>query len=146
MASAQAPGLAKLISEVHDIHAAMGRIDRECPRHLSGIPNQQEASARNLLHYMALRSHDLRQVQPLLAALGISSLGRTESHVRHGLEAVLRVLHALEGAPWSQGDPEPLTEEVGEALLRAHTDALFGPAPEGRTVTRHGDDAGRGRH
>ena len=134
MASAQAPGFAPLISEVREVHSAMGRIDRECPRYLKGIPSDQEASARNLLHYMALRSHDLRHVQPLLAAHGLSSLGRTESHVRQGLEAVLKALHALEGVPWPKADPEPLTEDVGEALLWAHTDALFGPAPDGRTV------------
>ena len=46
--------------------------------HLARIhPNYQD-SARNLLHYLALRRHDLRPLQLRLAALGLSSLGRAE--------------------------------------------------------------------
>ncbi|MBA5876525.1 MAG: hypothetical protein GDA66_18550, partial [Nitrospira sp. CR1.2] len=38
-------------------------------------------SARNLLQYLALRRRDLRPLQHRLACLGLSSLGRCESHV-----------------------------------------------------------------
>jgi hypothetical protein len=46
-----------------------------------------------LIHYLALRRHDIRRLQEQLAALGLSSLGRMESHVlaggdRSGLEGV----------------------------------------------------------
>ena len=41
-------------------------------------------SAINLLHYLVLRRHDIRQLQGQLALLGLSSLGRTESHVLSG--------------------------------------------------------------
>src|SRR5262249_37659375 len=103
--------------------------------YLRAIPADQQPSATNLLHYLALRRHDLRHAQPLLAEHGLSSLGRTESHVRHGLEAVLKALHTLEGAPWTGASGSaPLTKDEGEVLLRTHTDALFGPVPEGRTV------------
>ena len=34
------------------------------------------ASARNLLHYLAVRRHDIRKLQENLSALGLSSLGR----------------------------------------------------------------------
>jgi pyruvate kinase len=102
---------------------------------LSAIPGEQQTSARNLLHYLALRRHDLRHAQLILASHGLSSLGRTESHVRDGLETVLRVLHTLDGAPWDPAlDASPLTKDQGEVLLGAHADGLFGPPPEGRTV------------
>ena len=38
-----------------------------------------------------------RYGQPQLASRGLSSLGRTESHVRQRLETVLHVLHVLDG-------------------------------------------------
>ena len=38
-------------------------------------------SAKNLAHYLALRRHDIRELQSQLALLGLSSLGRTEGHV-----------------------------------------------------------------
>ena len=93
-------------------------------------------SARNLVHYLALRRHDIRQVQEELAALGLSSLGRTESHVLAGLDAVREVLCRVAAVPY-----EPLALHApaiafaaGRALLRAHTDALLGPPPAERGV------------
>jgi pyruvate kinase len=124
-----------LIADLREIHAGMARIDSECTAYLSGICDDQQASARNLLHYLALRSHDLRDVQPLLASQGLSSLGRTESHVRDGLETVLKVLHALEGDAWKPLiDAPSISKEAGELLLAAHTDTLLGPPSSGRTV------------
>jgi pyruvate kinase len=99
--------------------------DDACAAALTSIPDPQRASALNLVHYMALRRHDLRHAQRQLAAHGLSSLGRTESHVRESLETVLQVLYALTGTAWeSRQSPEALTIETGEALLTAHTDAL----------------------
>ena len=53
-------------------------------------------SARNLLHYLALRHHDIRKLQASLAELGLSSLGRTESHVLASLQAVYKRLCCLQ--------------------------------------------------
>lgn len=61
-------------------------------------PNYRE-SARNLLHYLALRRRDLRPLQLRLASVGLSSLGRAESHVMATVDAVLDVLHHLTGVP-----------------------------------------------
>ncbi|MBC7876189.1 MAG: pyruvate kinase [Anaerolineales bacterium] len=95
-----------------------------------------QASARNLLHYLALRRHDLRPLQIQLATLGLSSLGRAESHVLATVDAVLVVLHGLLNRAWQP----PLQEFAivdfanGEQLLAEHTDVLLGTAPKGRTV------------
>ncbi|MDR3722447.1 MAG: hypothetical protein P4L00_12665, partial [Candidatus Acidoferrales bacterium] len=47
----------------------------------AAVRPEHRASAANLIHYLALRRHDIRQLQSQLAALGLSSLGRTEPHV-----------------------------------------------------------------
>ncbi len=113
----------------------MARTESRCAAFLQTIPEEQRASATNLLHYLALRRHDLRRAQLQLASLGLSSLGRTESHVRSGLEVVLQVLHVLHGSDWNPScGPATLTVDAGEALLAAHTDALLGPPPNGRSV------------
>ena len=126
--------LRSVIDELRAVHDAMVRVDAEFASYFETIPHEQQASARNLLHYLALRRHDLRQSQPTLAAHGLSSLGRTESHVGSGVASVLKVLHTLEGVAWDDSlSPAFLTIDDGEALLTAHTDALFGPCP-GRSV------------
>ena len=93
------------------------------------------ASARNLMHYLALRRHDIRQLQSQLAGLGLSSLGRTESHVLGSLDAVINVLHKLVGSEESTPDLEG-AQELGEGagLLEKNTEALLGAAPAGRKV------------
>ena len=93
-------------------------------------------SARNLAHYLALRRHDVRQLQSQLALLGLSSLGRTESHVFNAVQTVHRVLNALSGANGSLPSPEEPAVEIGEGteLLEVNTEALLGPPPPGRKV------------
>jgi len=93
-------------------------------------------SARNLLRYLALRRHDLRPLQFRLAALGLSSLGRAESHVLATVDAVLEVLHRLSDRHWQPPAPEEKGVDFsnGQRLLAEHTDALLGPATPGRGV------------
>ena len=49
---------------------------------IEGRAADRDASARNLLQYLALREHDLRDLQDPLIALGLSSLGGSEGQVQ----------------------------------------------------------------
>ena len=100
---------------------------------IDAAPAERRASARNLIHYLSLRRHDLRDLQAGLACLGVSSLGGVESRVLPTIEAVLRMLHA--SAAW----PQPLGVDAeafdhGERILTAQTERLLGPRPAGRRV------------
>ena len=94
------------------------------------------ASARNLMHYLALRRHDIRPLQSQLASLGLSSLGRTESHVMSALHAVINLMSRLAGSGEVSGEASNDTPGFGEGavLLDKNTEALLGTAPAGRTV------------
>ena len=97
---------------------------------LADLPEHAHASARNLLHYLALRRHDLRTLQRQLESLGLSSLEGSESRALDHVEAVLGILRRLDiTAPSAARSPH-----VGRTLLDAHTDALFGPPPADRIV------------
>jgi pyruvate kinase len=100
---------------------------------LDQVHASYQASAQNLIHYLALRRRDLRPLQHQLAALGLSSLGRAESHVLATIDAVLNAVHGLLQRLW-QPPPEALVVDyaAGERLLAQHTEALLGPAPAGR--------------
>jgi pyruvate kinase len=127
--------LRALIRDLQAVHDSIVRSDDECCAFLETIQEAQRASAINLLQYLALRRHDLRHLQPQLAARGLSSLGRTESHVRQSLETVLHVLHVLDGRKFDDHfSSTAITVETGESLLAAHTDALLGPSPKERGV------------
>jgi pyruvate kinase len=121
--------LAQLCSDMLDLEASL--LKRPLALH-----EAHRRSAQNLAHYLALRRHDVRQLQSQLALLGLSSLGRTESHVFTAVQTVHRVLRALLGANGSLPSPEVPAVEMGEGskLLEANADALLGPPPPGRKV------------
>jgi len=93
------------------------------------------ASVVNLAHYLALRRHDLRDLQERLARMGLSSLGRAETHVMANLDKVLGILHHLTGRPWAAlSRDEPTGYNSGPARLERNAQELFGPAPKDRAV------------
>lgn len=93
-------------------------------------------SARNLACYLALRRHDLRELQLALMRWGLSSLGHSESRVQPTLDAVLHTLGVLCGA-----DSATLPAYPGEAavleggqVVAAQARALFGAAKPERST------------
>jgi|WetSurMetagenome_2_1015567.scaffolds.fasta_scaffold12588_2 pyruvate kinase len=103
---------------------------------LSAVHPAHAKSARNLLGYLSLRRHDIRDVQEQLAGLGLSSLGRAEAHVLSTLNSVIRIVCRLASRPWK---PHPsfssqITRDQGRRILRDHTEALLGPSSRGRSV------------
>ncbi|AJE47635.1 pyruvate kinase [Celeribacter indicus] len=91
-------------------------------------------SARNLATYLAFRHADLTRLQPDLAALGLSSLGRAEPHVCASLDAVEAALVRLSGGTSDFPAPERFTR--GPARLAARRDTAFGTGASGAPRSR----------
>ncbi|WP_135229830.1 pyruvate kinase [Deinococcus fonticola] len=83
-------------------------------------------SAGNLAAYLALRCHDIRDVQSELITWGASSLGRCEAYVLPNLEAVQGTLAALAGEARL---PDRGAFALLDARLGVHTRDLFGEGP-----------------
>jgi len=122
---------------------ALTRLRRSLDEHAAGHATEVASaaepcrpSALNLVHYLALRQHDLRPLQAELASLGLSSLGRAEAAVMASLDAVERALGRLANRSTHHGGRShpPVDLETGAALLARQADALLGPAPPGRGV------------
>lgn len=91
-------------------------------------------SARNLLHYVALRQVDLREAQDLLTKLGLSSLGRAEQNVLPTIEAVQKALRSIGGEARETPSPDPSVDPEGNDLQR-HKHDLLGAREDGRSVS-----------
>ena len=124
-----------LIDELWSLRKAMVAQEVRWMPGLETLPAVQQPSAVNLVHYLAMRRRDLRPLQQRLAGLGVSSLGRAETHVLANVDKVLGILHRLAGRPWAPLlDDEPAGRVGGGARLSSHAQALFGPPPKGRAV------------
>ncbi len=102
-------------------------------------------SAQNLLHYLAVRQVDVRQLQLALAELGLSSLGRMEACTLFTLSRVLFALHRITGQNWQPEVKPSVDFDTGDRLLDRHAETLLGLPAGKRSVRDHGDDANRGR-
>jgi pyruvate kinase len=114
-----------------DLVALPGRLDDS----LRAVHPNHAAGATNLVHYVELRRHDVRALQDRLAWIGLSSLGRAESHVLANVDKVLGLLHCLAGRSWTAlSGEEPAGFHTAAKLLEEHACALLGKGPEQRSV------------
>ncbi|MEY4099020.1 MAG: hypothetical protein RL300_191, partial [Pseudomonadota bacterium] len=112
-------------------------LDREqaLAHELENVCPEYRDSARNLIHYLALRQIDMRAMQEQLAWLGLSSLGRSQSHVLANLDKVLGLLHRLTNQAWQDmSTDEPAGRTSSRELLKKHTLRLLGQPPANRPV------------
>ena len=102
-------------------------------------------SAENLLQYLCLRRHDLRELQAQLAEIGLSSLGRAEAAILAAVTSVMGVLQRLEEPNTQEPKAPERGLHEGERLLAAHADALFGKA-RGTLDSNHGHPPSEAAH
>lgn len=131
----QSNEIRQLITDLTALRGEMLRLVDENTAVLERLDERFHESGRNLLHYLALRQHDLRNLQSRLASLGLSSLGRAESHAFATVENVLQTLYGLlgESYPTPSSGP-PLSQVEGQRLLAQHADELLSPSPAKRKV------------
>ncbi|MBD3816197.1 MAG: pyruvate kinase [Halothiobacillus sp.] len=124
----------RLLKEVHALEQAGIEQETLCQADLALIHPAFRESARNLLHYLAVRQHDIRDLQRALAFLGLSSFGLLEMHVQSSLSAVARRLQDMRGEADGTSRPVPMTPQTGLALLQEHTRDLLGAMQGNRDV------------
>lgn len=117
--------------DVRAVRDAMLAAEAERAAEIAATHPAHRRSAANLVHYLELRHHDVRDLQARLAAAGLSSLGRSEAHVLATVEEVLSVLARLNGhEPPLRAAGVALSE--GHEFLAANAKALLGTSPETR--------------
>lgn len=128
-------GCDAIIGQLWTLRGKLLAYEKSLAPHLENLDPGYRTSARNLAHYLRLRQSDRRPLQESLARVGLSSLGRAESHVLANLDKVLGILHRMTGQPWRPPlEDEPVGMESSRKLLERHTDELLGSPPAERAV------------
>ncbi len=78
---AHVPRYAHLLEQLLELQDALMRAEGDMSSILQQAHARHRVGAANLAHYLTLRRRDMRSLQESLAADGLSSLGRAESHV-----------------------------------------------------------------
>lgn len=112
---------------LNDLIASMEYQEKSASRLISETHPRFQVSARNLLHYLVLRSKDIRPLQDFLHSYGLSSLTSSESHTLWQLLQVRR---------WVAGSQNTLVKSEGVVtfdqavrIRREHLKTLLGPGP-----------------
>ena len=72
-----------------------------------------QKSAENLIHYLSLRTLDLRKVQDELSEIGLSSLGSPEAYTYQNILDLQKWLRPYAPKEKSNGKPETDYEAIG---------------------------------
>ena len=89
---------------------------------LQPVHPEQQAAARNLLHYLCLRSGDIRGLQDQLHIYGLSSLASSESHILSQLQAI----RARLGKTYAPEELSDCTYEYSKKEMQEKSLRLFG--------------------
>nr|WP_298997196.1 pyruvate kinase [uncultured Allomuricauda sp.] len=101
---------------------------------LAGVCSQYLASAKNLLHYSAVRNHDLREIQTQLKELGLSRLANAEGNILESLINTHNLLKLMTHESEEFDHNGELQIGMGKKKLEQHADILFSKANTNRRV------------
>lgn len=123
-----------MLSEIEALSERTKALEKKHKPVLQAVHLSNLASAKNLVHYLALRESDVRALQSRLSLYGLSSLGRSERHVRATLLTLRAVLRALISGKTPRAIHPPISAKEGKTLLKRHTIALLGKKQRGSRV------------
>lgn len=132
--SSENSSLQDLIKQLHQIRAYAQKLETRFDIEITQSHLAFHKSIRNLIHYLALRHFDIRDMQKTLGTLGISRLGKTESHVMAGMNAVENNIRRFMGIGDLINQEAEVSFLEGKAILEKHAEELLGNKPKNRRV------------
>ena len=132
-----------LLSDLIELRKYIQNYATEHSHLFSSLGETKQLSAKNFIHYMALRGVDLRHLQHKLPKYGLSSLGRSEASVMNTLEHVIKRVSQMYGL--SEEEQNTLDNEIdgnhslsfekGQEILTENASKLLGEIPSDRHIS-----------
>lgn len=124
----------QLIDQVDQILDSLEEAERFARSQLEIVHPDYRKSARNLIHYIALRRFDLRSTQKKLRNLGMSRLANAQGHVKASLLNTKFILESLLDHRPKKHQKSGLSIKRSKRFLVNHTKELLGYRSKGRRV------------
>jgi pyruvate kinase len=132
---AQSVDIRQLSAQLESIYDNAKSLEAHYAEDLAAVHTDFRDGALNLVHYLALRQADIRDLQKNLAALGLSSLGRVERNVMASIRAVRAALQAFSPAAGDESHRDFSTVEPVSPLHNTNRQAIFGNGSADRDAT-----------
>jgi len=117
---------AKVAKRLSAIARDMKQAERRFSPLLDELHDHFKHSGANLIHYLVLRSHEIREMQEFLHHIGLSSLANSESHT---LSQMMNVMSWLHHGDVNTTKMASCTFEEASRLRLLHTEELLGVLP-----------------
>lgn len=131
---ARSERLTDLRARLADLRNDARRAQAAAADQIAAVHPVHRAGAANLVHYRAVRAHDLRDLQTRLTVEGLSSLGSMESGVMANLGAVIRIIDDVLGCGGPRAERLAGDSVSGSQVLEQNATALLGPQPQARSA------------
>jgi pyruvate kinase len=128
----------EMISQLETIIETAKKMEEHYADDLSKVHPKNKKSALNLLHYLALRHNDISDLQNNLGKLGVSRLGRAESHVMHSILLIKNILRSFNRYRKLSIINVPVSIEEGTKIINTNT-ALAAGMNSARINCAHDD-------
>ncbi|MBT8290794.1 MAG: hypothetical protein KJO93_08150, partial [Muriicola sp.] len=121
-----------LISEISSVIERLEHFEEKYSTELSEVHPNFAKSARNLVHYRAMRKEDIRAIQKKLANLGLTQLDRAEAHIMASLLSVRSILEGLLSKKPIKKAKADLTFKKSIRMAKSNAKSLLGYRSKGR--------------
>lgn len=124
--------LREISSEIDLILDKISEFEYTYQAQIQNVHPKYAPSAKNLIHYLALRSFDIDVFQEKLNKIGLPNASNDEGSILHNLLMFKTIINHLLKDDSNIFHENILTNNEGKQLLSKHTTALFGKSTKNR--------------
>jgi len=116
----------RILEQIDKIIETAKEYEKRYSKELCEVQPVFKNSAANLVHYMALRQYDIREMQDDLGDMGLSRLDNIEAHVMRSLLTTKTILNHLNDKPVKEKKKGTISVKKSRKFLNNNTKSLFG--------------------
>ena len=109
-----------------DILEKMNAMETAYSMELAGVHPVYKQSSRNLIHYLALRTFEIDELDDNLKRLGLPEVSAVESYVKRSVLNLRHLINSLLGHPGQIPASRSISLEQSEQFSKKNTKLLFG--------------------
>lgn len=124
--------LQEINTQIDEILTKVKEYEERYNKYIEKVHPNYTKSAKNLIHYLALRTFDNDILQNKLHEIGLPSSTSTESNILHNLITFKTIINSLLKIDIDTDTELPFSKHESNRLLQKNAEALFGKINHGR--------------